>query len=143
VLPLQTCDLFVVGPVRWKTQIERANWKEISGFPWVWPYAKCPFCQILEEAFHQRNLQPRKVVVADQEAAFKMLVTSGVGLTLMIAPEALAAEEEGQLIVWKKHTFQIDLSFAYLRKREQDPMLQAILNGLFIVWDITKRSVKS
>lgn len=136
VIPLHTYDLLVVGPVHWKERIEQGGWKEISEFPWVWPFPRCPFCQILEEAFSQRNLQPRKAVVADQEPAFKMLATSGVGLTLMIAPEALAAEEKGQLIIWKKHKFQIDLSFAYLRKRLQEPVLQAILNGLFIVWDL-------
>jgi DNA-binding transcriptional LysR family regulator len=136
VVPLQTCNVFIVGPVRWKAQLERADWKEIAEFPWIWPSDYCPFCQLIDEEFQQRNLEPCKVAVADQEPTLKTLVTSGVGLTLMIEDEALAAEQEGKLVAWKKDTLQIDLSFVYLKKRENDLVIQAILNGIFIVWDI-------
>ena len=74
--------------------------------------------------------------MVDEEPALKTLVTSGVGLSLMVEDEALAAEQEGKIVIWKKETFQIDLSFVYLRKREHDPIIQAILNGIFITWDI-------
>ena len=139
VVPLQTCNVFIVGPVRWKAQIEQADWKEIAEFPWIWPSDNCPFCQTINEEFQQRNLRVSKVAIADQEPTLKMLVTSGVGLTLMIEDEALATEQEGRVVIWTKHKFQVDLSFAYLRKREHDPVIQAILNGLFILWDITDR----
>jgi DNA-binding transcriptional LysR family regulator len=139
-VPLRTYNLVIVGPTRWKDQIEQADWKEISELPWIWisHHPGCPFHKIANEMFHKRNLEPSKVaVVADEESAFKTLVTSGVGLTLMIENQALAAEQEGKLVIWEKDKLPIDLSFAYLRKREHDPLIQAILNGIFIVWDIT------
>jgi hypothetical protein len=55
----------------------------------------------------------------------------------MVKDEAIAAEQEGRLVIWKKDTLHIDLSFVYLQKRKHDPVIQAILNGMFIVWDIT------
>jgi DNA-binding transcriptional LysR family regulator len=139
VLPLQTCDVRIVGPVRWKTQIEQADWKELAELPWVWVAHRCPFCQIVEEMFCKQNLTPTKVAVADQESTLKTLAISGAGLTLMVEEEALAAEQEGKLVIWKKDTLQIDLSFVYLKKRENDPVIQAILNGIFIVWDIIEQ----
>lgn len=137
VLQLHTYDVCIVGPVRWKTQIEQADWKELAELPWVWISHRCPFCQIIDDVFHERHLEPTKVAVADQESVLKALVISGAGLTLMVEEEALAAEQEGKLVVWKKDTLQIDLSFVYLKKRENDPLIQAILNGIFIVWDIS------
>jgi DNA-binding transcriptional LysR family regulator len=137
VIPLHTCNVYIVGPVCWKAQIEQADWKELAKMPWVWvsPH-DCPFCQIIDDVFHERDLEPNKVAIADQESVLKALVTSGAGLTIMVENEALAAEREGKLVVWKKDTLRIDLSFVYLKKRENDPLIQAILNGIFIVWDI-------
>lgn len=139
VVPLQTYDVFIVGPLQWKEQIEQADWKEIAKFPWVWISPSCSFYQLIDEVFHERNLSPaQKVAFVDEERALKTLVISGKGLSLMVEDEAFAAEQEGKLVVWKKDKLQIDLSFVYLRKRAQDPVLQAILNGLFLVWDITE-----
>jgi DNA-binding transcriptional LysR family regulator len=144
VVPLQTYDVFIVGPVQWQEQIEQADWKTIAEFPWVWISDSCPFCQIIDEVFHERGLSPaKKVAVVDEEPALKTLVTSGKGLSLMVEDEAFAAEQEGKLVVWRKDKLQIDLSLLYLRKRQHDPVIQAILNGIFIVWDIRNRSVKS
>jgi DNA-binding transcriptional LysR family regulator len=137
VLRLQTCNVCIVGPARWKAQIEQADWKELAELPWIWLAHRCPFCQIVEEMFCKQNLTPTKVAVADQESTLKTLSISGAGLTLVVEEEALAAEQEGKLVVWKKDTLQIDLSFVYLKKRENDPLIQAILNGIFIVWDIS------
>ena len=46
----------------------------------------------------------------------------------------LAAEKAGKAVVWKTETFTIDLCMAYLQKREQEPLLQAVLNSIFTVW---------
>lgn len=136
VVPLRTLEVFIVGPVRWKDQLEQAAWPEIARLPWIWISRCCPFCNVIEDVFRKRNLTPSKVVVADQEPTLKTLVTSGAGLTLMVKDEALAAEQQGNIVIWKKETLHIDLCLVYLRKREQDPVIQAILNGIFIVWDV-------
>jgi len=62
---------------------------------------------------------------------------------MLIEEAAFAAEQEGKMAVWSKDALPIDLSFAYLRKRERDPVIQAILNGLFTVWDLKKQADES
>jgi DNA-binding transcriptional LysR family regulator len=138
VVPLQTLKVYIVGPVHWKKQIERADWKEIAEFPWIWVPENChPFDKIIEEAFQKRHLKPSKVAMVDEEETLKTLVTSGVGLSVMVEEEALASEKEGEIAIWPKDQLEVDLSFVYLRERKNDLVIQAILNGIFIVWDIT------
>ena len=72
-----------------------------------------------------------------EEEILKTLVTSGVGLSVMVAEEALAGKKEGEIVIWPKDQLEVDLSFVYLRERKNDLVIQAILNGIFIVWDIT------
>ena len=134
VLSLHTYALHIVGPVQWKTRIEQADWKEIAAFPWIWLPEYCPFSQIFDAAFRQRHLEPCQIALIDQEATIKILVTSGIGLALMVEDEALASEQERKIALWKKDALQVEFSFIYLRKREHDPMMQAILNGLLSVW---------
>jgi DNA-binding transcriptional LysR family regulator len=140
VVPLQTLKVYIVGPVRWKKRIERADWKEIAEFPWICVPEYChPFDKIIEEAFQKQHLKPSKVAIVDEEETLKTLVTSGVGLSVMVGEEALASEKKGEIAIWPKDQLEVDLSFVYLRERKNDLVIQAILNGLFIVWDITEQ----
>jgi DNA-binding transcriptional LysR family regulator len=141
IVPLRTFNLRVVGPLRWKERLETADWEDILGFPWVWGAHDCPYYKPLNEIFHTQGTTPSKVAITDEDS-IKTLVASGAGLAILIEEAALAAEQEGRMVIWTQDTLPIDLSFAYLRKREHDPVIQAILNGLFIVWNIRNQADK-
>jgi DNA-binding transcriptional LysR family regulator len=137
VVPLKATKVYIVGQISWKEQIEQADWEELAEFPWIWVPEHChPFGKLIEETFQKRHLHPSKVAMVDEEETLKTLVTSGAGLAVMIEGEALAAEKEGKIAIWPKDHLQVDLCFVYLRERKNDLVIQAILNGLFIVWNL-------
>ncbi len=131
---LEILDLVIVGPMAWKDRLKNADWQTITTLPWVWTHKRCPVYGIANELFAEQGRYPIKAVIADQEPAIKKLVTSGVGLTLMIAKEAIDAAAEGKLYIVKDNVGTIDLSFIYLRKRAADPLIKATLQAIQTVW---------
>ncbi|GAK61237.1 transcriptional regulator, LysR family [Candidatus Vecturithrix granuli] len=133
---LRTFNLLVIGPASWKDHLERATgWHDLAAFPWVWSCENCPQYKVLREIFHALHLTPSKVAVADDEATLKSLVASGAGLAILIEDDAVSAEQQGKVTIWRQNPLHLDLSCIYLRKREYDPVIQAALNGIFIVWN--------
>ena len=134
IIVLQTRRVVIAGPANWKEKITLADWADIVDFPWICGDEECPFYRIIYRKFRERHLQPSKVVVVDEDATLYSLVRSGIGLSLMIEDEAVAAEQEGTITVWKKDSFTLDLYAVYLQERRSDPVIQAILNGINRVW---------
>ena len=64
----------------------------------------------------------------------KTLASAGVGVTLMIENEAVSEEKAGTLAIRNQPVAQIDLSFAYHRKRSDDPLIQALVKQVEEVW---------
>ena len=132
---LRSCKLMVVGPAKWREDFEYAELEEIVKLPWIGTSKYCPFHKAIFEIFQQRHLEfSHTVAVVDQEPTLMNLINAGVGLSLMVDEDAIAAEASGRGVYWKLDSFNIDLSMAYLQKRRDDPIVQAILNAVFMVW---------
>lgn len=131
---LETLDLVIVGPMGWKDRLKNADWQTITSFPWVWTHSLCPIYGIANNLFDQRGRSPIKAVIADQEPTIRKLVTSGVGLTIMLEKEARNTTAEGKVFIVKDKVGTIDLSLIYLRKRADDPLIKAVLQAVQTVW---------
>jgi DNA-binding transcriptional LysR family regulator len=131
---LETLDLAIVGPMAWRDRLQNADWPAIAALPWVWIHPLCPMYEVAETLFAKRGHVPIKAVIADQEAALRKLVASGVGLTLMHSREA-RAEGDGLFIVQDK-AGSVDLSFIYLKKRAEDPIINALLRVIRSLWGL-------
>jgi DNA-binding transcriptional LysR family regulator len=134
VIPLRTCHLYIAGAVAWKDRLAQADWQTLSTFPWVCASEVCPFQARVQEQFRKHQLEPSTVAVADDESTMKNLVITGVGLGLLLEEDALSAEREGKVVLWRQETFPMELSFVYIRKREHDPVIQAAVRGIELVW---------
>ncbi len=134
---LRDFRLRVVGPASWQQRIDKAGWPEIADLPWVWTPEHCLFSRIAGTCFSKRGLSPQQVVVADQEAVLCSLVTSGVGLTVMIEDEAVEAFRSGVVALWPESVGTVPLSFAYPARRSDDPLVQAVLHCLGKIWNLT------
>jgi DNA-binding transcriptional LysR family regulator len=136
-LLLRSLNLRVIGPKKWQTNIEQAEtWADIAALPWVWGSDCCPYYKIFSEILGEHALHVQKVAISDEEATLKTLAASGAGLALLAEEDAVAAVQEGKIVMWNKDGFQVDLSLVYLRKRKTDPVIQAILNSMHVVWNI-------
>ena len=89
-------------------------------------------------AFKTRGLQPMRVTVADQEPLISTLVSSGVGLAIMIEEEARLAQEQGRLTIWEEVLESVDLAFIYARKRAAEPLVKALVDGIRSVWKLSE-----
>lgn len=132
---LETLDLAIVGPLAWRDRLQNADWPTIAALPWVWIHPLCPMYEVAETLFDSRGHVPIKAVIADQEATLRKLVASGVGLTLMLSREA-QADSNGLFLVQDK-AGSIDLSFIYLQKRAEDPIIKALLKVIRSIWGLT------
>lgn len=141
---LDSFDLMVVGPPAWRPNLDRAGWQEILSRPWVMTHNQCPYHDIAVRLFDRYGCRPDSAVVAGEDATIRSFVTSGIGLGLMIAEEAREAARAGELfIVHPEPVGTIPLSFIYLCRRVQDPVIQAVLKCVQQVWHTRKNKPDS
>jgi DNA-binding transcriptional LysR family regulator len=136
VIRLKKINLMVVGPVQWQAEISTAGWEEIAAMPWIWTPPHCIFNKIGSETFHQKDLRPNKVTVADQEPLVNVLVTNGIGLAVMMEDEARDAVSQGKAAMWDQSIGCVDLNFAYMKQRSAEPMVKALVESIHQVWNL-------
>ena len=136
-LVVQKLDRFalkIVGPPAWRARLQDATMADIAAMPWVWTHPECPLYEIGCRIVAEQGRDPLKAVIADQEVIIRNLVAAGVGLSLMIETEAREAARQGQVLIVGDAAASLDLSFIYLQRRIQDPLIKAILYGLNMTW---------
>ena len=134
---LDSFELVVVGPMAWRCELEKADWQKILSMPWIMTHAQCPYHEIAVQLFDKHGSRPYSAVVADEDFTVKNFVMSGIGLGLMIAEEAREAAKVGELcIAYPEPVATLPLSFIYLCRRAQDPIIQAILKCIHQVWRV-------
>ena len=137
VLPLRKFNVVVVGPAAWEDKMMSAGWEDIASMPWIWTPPNCRFCKIAMDAFENRGLQPMRVTVADQEPLISTLVSSGIGLAIMIEEEARQAQEQGRIAVWENVLDTVELAFIYSRRRAAEPLIKALADGIRQIWNVS------
>ncbi|MFO1314019.1 MAG: LysR family transcriptional regulator [Burkholderiales bacterium] len=133
-VPLRDYYYRIVLPAAWGDRVKQASWDEIVAMPWILAPPISSLRQLAEELFTARGSSPVSRVEADNEAVIRSLVVAGSGAALMredLANDALAA---GELVLWSSERLETTLSFLYLRRREDDPEIRALLDVLRRVW---------
>jgi DNA-binding transcriptional LysR family regulator len=129
-------ELVVAVPMRWAQQVAQAGWEEIATLPWLYADAYCPFQDMVDQLFAQRQLDYHRVVLTNDEATKCALVSAGVGLALLERSEAEAARQAGKLVIWDTPPLRCALSIAYARQRAHDPMIQAVVASVCHAWGL-------
>ncbi|MFW5500807.1 MULTISPECIES: LysR family transcriptional regulator [unclassified Maridesulfovibrio] len=132
---LENTLLHVVGPASWKDQMKDASWEDLSKLDWIWTPEECSFNVKLEETFSSRDLEVSKSMIADSEDTHNALVKSGNGITVMRADEAAEGVEKGEFYIWPGGHIEVGLYFGFPCKRENDPVVRALLDCVEKVWE--------
>lgn len=135
-LLLATPYLLVAGPASWKARLECLDLDGLAALPWIMTPSFCPFTDLAEGLFKDEGLKPNQVLLADNESLLKALAVSEMGVCLMREDEARAAEACGEVSIWPKRRLELPLRFIYLKKRENDRLIQALAAAARQVWNI-------
>jgi DNA-binding transcriptional LysR family regulator len=126
----------IVAPAAWKKRLEHTTWKDVAAEPWVMTPPISTHNELANTLFHQHDIVPTKVLEADDERVVCSLVVSGLGMALMREDLALEKARAGEVCLWKEVRLTTALKFIYLRDREQDPVIRALLDLLKDVWEL-------
>ncbi len=126
----------VAAPAAWKSRVVDADWSEIAKQPWVTTPAISSHHKLVRELFDKHDVEPTKVVEADQESVIANLVVSGVGMSLIREELALEKEAAGEVCLWRDLRLETTLWFIYLVARKDDPVILALLGVLRDTWQL-------
>jgi DNA-binding transcriptional LysR family regulator len=124
----------IAAPAAWRDRVQRAGWREIGELPWIMPPPVSTHHQFAAAMFREHGVEPAKVIGADDEAVVSSLVASGAGLALMREDVALAMVQAGDVCLWQDIRIGTMLRFIYLRSREHDPIVRALLDVCKLSW---------
>jgi len=131
---LATYYLRIVGPIQMAGKIVGARYPELAELPWIGNPEECPYCQVMNDIFYERGLQPRSVVTVSDESGIVSMLKAGVGLNFMLETEARRLAEEGVLVVWEQDRFAQALSFVTLKREDEDAGSRLIKNIIAEIW---------
>ncbi len=132
----------IVAPAAWKERIENATWKDIAGEPWIMTPPISTHNQLASALFSEHDVAPTIVVEADDEVVVSSLVVSGLGIALMREDLAFEKAGAGEVCLWQDVRLTTSLQFVYLREREQDPVIRALVDILKDLWNLRAPSNK-
>jgi DNA-binding transcriptional LysR family regulator len=124
----------IAAPAAWSNRLQQAGWREIGALPWIMPPPVSSHHQFATAIFREHGVEPTKVIGADDEAVVSSLVASGAGLALMREDVALAMVQAGEVCLWQDIRIGTMLRLIYLRSREHDPIVRALLDVCKLSW---------
>lgn len=126
----------VVIPVRFLRGGKRLSdftWKNLAELPWLWSTCECPFHALVAERMAEHGVKPRAVADALDEAIVREMVANGKGVTTMRHDMAKTLEAEGLAVIWGDK-MSVPLCLAYLQRRKEDPLVQAMVREVRALW---------
>ncbi|MDQ2963488.1 MAG: substrate-binding domain-containing protein [Pseudomonadota bacterium] len=130
----------VAAPEAWHDRVQHAGWPEIGELPWIMPPPISTHHQFAAALFREHGVEPARLIGADDEAVVSSLVVSGVGLALMREDIALQKAAAGEVCLWQDIRVDTTLRFIYLRSREHDPLVRALLDVLKCAWKLRRET---
>jgi DNA-binding transcriptional LysR family regulator len=133
-VPLIDFAFRVAAPAAWADRIKHASWDELVAMPWIMSPPISTLRTLAEGLFNERGSSPVMRTEANNEAVIRSLVVAGSGVGLMREDVALEAAAAGEVALWSNVRLETTLQFLYLKQREHDPEIWALLDVLHHVW---------
>jgi DNA-binding transcriptional LysR family regulator len=128
----------IAAPAAWRDRVQHAGWPEIGELPWIMPPPVSTHHQFAAALFREHGVAPAKLIGADDEAVVSSLVASGVGVALIREDVALQMAQTDQVCLWRDLRIGTTLRFIYLRSREHDPIVRALLDVVKWAWQLRR-----
>ncbi|HEX5865496.1 MAG TPA: LysR family transcriptional regulator [Casimicrobiaceae bacterium] len=128
----------IAAPAAWRDRIQHAGWAELGEMPWIMPPPVSTHHQFAAAMFREHGVEPATLIGADDEAVVSSLVASGAGVALMREDVALHKAQAGEVCLWQDMRIGTTLRFIYLRSREHDPIVRALLDVVKESWQLRR-----
>ena len=132
---LRRANMVIAAPAGWVDPDAPPSWKELAGHPWVLTPEHCFCSQSIRSRFKACGAFPAKATTVEDDDTLFKLISGGRGIGPMVRDEALKARDQG-LVVLLDDVLDTTLSFGWLRTRDNDPLIRAVLSGLGEVWGL-------
>ncbi len=132
---LDTTHFFVAVPDIWKDRIDDGL-EELAKLPWIMDPSDNPVEKLVDPFFASRGIAPKTKYEVDGDEVIRVLVAAGKGVSLLRENELRAANRIGKVHAVPFEELSIDLHFVCLERRDQDPVMRAVIDYVKQVWDV-------
>ncbi len=127
----------VLAPAGWKDRVKDVrDWRSLAALPWIWTPPASAHHRLLSGLFSAVGVKPLQVAEVDQEPSMLDLVKSGVGLSLVREPIAIAEAHAHALTIVEGIAVPTELTFIALAERRDEPVIAAALKAVDTQWVI-------
>lgn len=106
--------------------LEPLDWPALADLPWVYPTASACCGRTAEDLFKRHQIRPKRIVSVDREDVTRALIAGGIGVGLLHADTAKAAQARGEVELLCEAPTSVRVLFAQLASRASDPVLAAV-----------------
>ena len=124
---LFTTNAVIAAAPKWEEQLKNASREELTQLPWIYPEPLCIYHRFIKDVFENIKQKPTWVTSSATEDSTIALIKSGVGIAFVRDDEATTLLEKGEIVVYPSKTYSLPLRIAYLKSREEDPIIKALL----------------
>ena len=130
------CDepLIVAAPTAFREQITSTDVAALARLPWVFTSPDCSHYRAMRVLFEAHCCEPVRTLIANQEDALVEMIRAGVGLG--IVRKGVLSADDPQAYELPVALAPAPLQFVHLKKRDNDPVIRAVVQALCTVWDI-------
>lgn len=115
---------FLAAPPGSPLAAEPLDWRALGEAPWIFPAASACCGRTAEQLFRAHHIRPRRIVSVDREQVTRTLIASGLGVGLLHADTARAAQARGEVALLFEADAVTRVLFASLAARAREPVLE-------------------
>lgn len=135
-LLLANIPLRIIGPKSWADKLSIMNLDELMELPWIFMNEDCPFYDAANETLKELRTKMGIATRVDHEDQILNLVTSAIGISIIPEYTLDIPERSRNLYVYPDIGMKVKLSFCYLKKRENDPVVEMLKKQLANIWGL-------
>ena len=130
---LDMTRFFVAVPDIWKDRIP-GGLEALADLPWILDPSDNPVQKLIDPFFEERNIKPTNALEVDGDEVIRVLVAAGKGVSFLRENELKAANRIGIVHAIPFEELSIELHFVCLKRRDQDPVMRAVIDHVTKVW---------
>jgi DNA-binding transcriptional LysR family regulator len=130
---LETTRFYVVVPDIFRDRME-LGMQALADLPWILDPSDNPMQKLTTPFFEAIGVTPKNTLEVDGDEVIRVLVAAGKGLSFMRENELEMANRIGKVHAMPFDELAIDLHFVCLARRDQDPVMQAVIDHVVKVW---------